>query len=378
MPVYNRLLYAVAVALAAVVALRVAARPVAALRATSGAMTAEGPLVIYDNALRNGFVDRSSGLTAIDLCAPGRYASPPCGILASFTAAGGTLAFERAEGFSTAGHAALEFNYGAEPGYLANFEVRLIGPAGEVIGRSRLGRANITTNPAPGFSHVVVPVSALTPTDLTARAVQLVNTGGALIGIGFDDLQFAAAQSAAGCPPGQFEARYFATPDLSGPVAITRCEPAIDHDWGFGAPGDGVGPDGFSARWTGRVVFAAGSFTFSATADDGIRVALDGATIIDGWKDQARTTYTATRTLAAGEHEIVVEYYEKSGMAIARLSWEASAPPGSTATPSPIAAPTATPAGGYTIRQSLPPCPSGKWQTTLDTTAPLFTVTCQP
>ena len=43
--------------------------------------------------------------------------------------------------------------------------------------------------------------------------------------------------------------------------------------------------------------------------------------IIDAWKNQAATTYTATRTLTAGDHQVKVEYYEASGGAVAKVSW---------------------------------------------------------
>jgi hypothetical protein len=65
----------------------------------------------------------------------------------------------------------------------------------------------------------------------------------------------------------------------------------------------------------------AGTYTFTATADDGIRVWVDGVLIIDAWKNQAATTYTATRTLTAGDHQVKVEYYEASGGAVAKVSW---------------------------------------------------------
>ncbi len=366
---YRRSRRTLVLVLLAFVAVWAAAGPVAAFRARAKTVVRD-PLVIYDNALQNGFAARASGGATLDLCTSTRYASAPCGILASFAADGGTLAFETAGGFATTDYAALEFSYGAEPGYLANLEVRLVDAAGAVLGRSRLGPGHVTAYPAPGFVRIAVPLATLAPGGGTARGVQLVNTGGALVGIGLDDLQFVAAADP-GCPVGQFAARYFPTIDLGGPAAIARCEAAIDHDWGFGGPGVGVGVDGFSARWTGRTAFAAGTYTFAATADDGIRVALDGATIIDGWRDQAPTPYTATRVLAAGEHEVTVEYYENSGLASVHVAWAASAP-------SPTPTPAPSPGGGYTIRQALPPCPSGRWQTTLDTGAPSITVVCQP
>jgi hypothetical protein len=48
--------------------------------------------------------------------------------------------------------------------------------------------------------------------------------------------------------------------------------------------------------------FAAGSSTFTATADDEVRVCLDAAVAIDQWKDQpTTTTYTASRQVTAGD-----------------------------------------------------------------------------
>ena len=129
------------------------------------------------------------------------------------------------------------------------------------------------------------------------------------------------------CPVGQYSARYYANMTLSGTPATERCEPAIDYDWGGGSPAANVPADQFSARWTGTFTFAAGSYQFTATADDGIRVWVDGTPVIDAWIDQAPTTYQATRSLTAGDHEVRVEYFENGGGAVARVSWQLDQPP---------------------------------------------------
>jgi PA14 domain len=125
----------------------------------------------------------------------------------------------------------------------------------------------------------------------------------------------------AGCACGQWKASYFANQTLSGAAAGERCEAAVDYNWGLGGPtGVGVGTDNFSVRWVNTQSFTAGTHTFTATADDGIRVYLVGALVIDQWKDQSATTYTASRTVTAGNHEVKVEYYENGGDAVAKVT----------------------------------------------------------
>ena len=79
----------------------------------------------------------------------------------------------------------------------------------------------------------------------------------------------------------------------------------------------------------------AGETTFTATADDGVRVWVDGTVLIDAWQDQSVSTYAGRRTLTAGTHAVKVEYYESGGLAVARLAWTTS----STAPPPPPPAP---------------------------------------
>ncbi len=122
---------------------------------------------------------------------------------------------------------------------------------------------------------------------------------------------------------GQYRAEYYNNRSLSGNLAFVQCEGwPINHDWGSGGPGRGVGNDNFSARWTGRAYFGGGNYTLIARADDGIWVWLDGSLIIDAWRDQPPTEYRHTRSVSSGEHDIKVEYYENGGGAVAQFRWE--------------------------------------------------------
>jgi hypothetical protein len=101
---------------------------------------------------------------------------------------------------------------------------------------------------------------------------------------------------------------------------VTRCDGAIDFDWGPGSPDPALPVDGFSVRWSGTIsLAAAGSYTFTTTSDDGVRLQVDGQTVIDRWLDQGVSSYSATLSLAAGDHSVVLAYYENTGEAVARL-----------------------------------------------------------
>jgi hypothetical protein len=112
-----------------------------------------------------------------------------------------------------------------------------------------------------------------------------------------------------GVGPDTFSARWTGTFGLSGGT-----------HWGTGGPGTGVGADLFSTRWTARPTLAAGTYVFTARRC-GVRVRVDGTILIDQWRDQSATTYTASRALSAGQHEVRMEYYENGGSAVASLSW---------------------------------------------------------
>ena len=127
-----------------------------------------------------------------------------------------------------------------------------------------------------------------------------------------------------GCPSGQWLGEYFYYQDLTGRIHAA-CEASLSYDWGAGGPPSpaDVGTEQFSARWTGRHAFAAGNYTFTARADDGVRVYFDGALIIDQWQDRATAqTFQATRAVTAGNHDIKVEYYENTGNAAIQVSWQ--------------------------------------------------------
>jgi glucose/arabinose dehydrogenase len=127
--------------------------------------------------------------------------------------------------------------------------------------------------------------------------------------------------------PGLFFAEYWNTPGAgaspaipAGPADLSRLETAIAHDWGLGSPGPGISADHFVARWTQDMPLAAGTYEFKATTDDGVRLIVDGVTILDYWIDQGAKTHTVAIVLTGQTHTVAMLYYENGWDARAHLS----------------------------------------------------------
>ena len=118
-----------------------------------------------------------------------------------------------------------------------------------------------------------------------------------------------------------FRVEYYNNRYLSGRPKWTGYNSRVDYVWGYGSPNSRIPGDNFSARWTATQYFSGGRYWFCTRTDDGVRLYVDGARIINRWHDQASRTYCASRTMAKGYHNIKMEYYEHGGWARARLRW---------------------------------------------------------
>lgn len=122
-------------------------------------------------------------------------------------------------------------------------------------------------------------------------------------------------------PTGKFLGEYYNDINLTDLKYVEETND-INFDWGNGSPNSSqIQNDTFSARWIGNFQFEEATYEFNVTADDGIRLFLDNNPIIDEWRDQAPTNYIKSVDIPAGLHEIKVEYYENSGGAVAKTSW---------------------------------------------------------
>ncbi|MCL6601676.1 MAG: hypothetical protein K6T94_02290 [Paenibacillus sp.] len=111
---------------------------------------------------------------------------------------------------------------------------------------------------------------------------------------------------------------------LSGTPVIVRNDTALDFNWRLLSPDAALGVDFFSVRWTGKIKpLYSETYQIYTNSDDGIRVWIDGVSVIDSWIKQSGTERQGSITLKAGQlYDIKVEYYENQGDARARLMWE--------------------------------------------------------
>ena len=127
-------------------------------------------------------------------------------------------------------------------------------------------------------------------------------------------------------PSDHWKGEYYNNMNLEGSPSMVRDDGTgyLNFDWGYDGPSTacGINSDFFSVRWTRPMYFDSGTWHFTATTDDGMRLFVDGSPLIVKWFNQAPTAYTADVDLTAGTHTIKVEYYEYDQIAVAKLSWE--------------------------------------------------------
>ena len=106
-------------------------------------------------------------------------------------------------------------------------------------------------------------------------------------------------------------------------LVLERRDATIDFDWNFRPPGSSLPSEYFSVRWTGWLMApASGRFLFHARVDDGIRVWVDDELVLDEWRPQRVSDFTATVTLKQGTaYRLKVEYFQDILHTRAFLNW---------------------------------------------------------
>ena len=120
-------------------------------------------------------------------------------------------------------------------------------------------------------------------------------------------------------------AEYFDNNTLAGTPRIVRTDSAVDFRWTLNAPARGIPYDWYSARWTGTLTVPPGGVRrLGIAGNDGYRLYLDGALVLDDWTKRSYGTRLADVVLQAGStHALTLEYFESTGNARLRLVWDA-------------------------------------------------------
>lgn len=85
----------------------------------------------------------------------------------------------------------------------------------------------------------------------------------------------------------------------------------LNYAWG-GSPGQGVPNDRFLTLAEGTLTLEPGEYELEITSDDGVRVKLDGKTILEDWTWHGPKTETRAVRLG-GTHKLRVEHFELDG-----------------------------------------------------------------
>ncbi len=115
-------------------------------------------------------------------------------------------------------------------------------------------------------------------------------------------------------------------------LRYSRVDPTVKFNWADESPLINVPSqekfpkDYFSVRWSGQVrPRYAETYTFRTVSDDGVRLWVGGKKIIDNWTDHAATTDAGQIKLEVGRwYPIVLEFYEKAGVAQIELYWSSA------------------------------------------------------
>jgi uncharacterized protein YraI len=151
---------------------------------------------------------------------------------------------------------------------------------------------------------------------------------------------------------GPWQANYWNNTTLSGAPALVRQDGTINFQWGDGSPAPGtINVDHFSARWVAIFQLPRGSYYFTGTSDDGMRVWVNDRMVLEQWYDHGPRTMGADYFHEGGSLSIRVEYYDRIGNATIQFSCFrvgdnpiAPAPTATPVTPPPTPTPTRDPA----------------------------------
>jgi alpha-L-fucosidase len=124
-------------------------------------------------------------------------------------------------------------------------------------------------------------------------------------------------------------------------VTLKRIDPMIDFNWVRNSPGPPISEDTFTAIWTGYIQpKETETYEFSAIADDGVRIYIDGKLLLDLWEHDYESTNSEAMREETGlqklnrvnlekgkKYPIKIEYREDFQNARISIYWESISTP---------------------------------------------------
>jgi len=140
-----------------------------------------------------------------------------------------------------------------------------------------------------------------------------------------DDPLFVDAEGADGVLGAQLnqglQATYYAGGELSGPPVATALYRTLNARWSTG-PDPALANNNWSGSWDGHVrIPVDGLYTFYIHSEDGQRLEIDGALVIDDWDAPTRVEQSVTLALTAGLVPISYQVKDTGGYTAVRLKW---------------------------------------------------------
>ncbi len=136
-------------------------------------------------------------------------------------------------------------------------------------------------------------------------------------------VNMAAAGSGTGLT-GAYYTNHTSVSPFTGSPVLVQTNATINFNWGANGPDPSVGKTNFTVRWTGCVQPQFNeTYQFITTADDGVRLYLNGQLLIDDWVNKtSATSRTNSIALVAQQlYNLELDYYQKTNNASGALSW---------------------------------------------------------
>jgi hypothetical protein len=112
-------------------------------------------------------------------------------------------------------------------------------------------------------------------------------------------------------------------------LKFIRLDPRVDFNWASFPPDKIMQDDPFSVRWSGLLEPQySEEYTFTANANDGIRLWVNKELVLDNWVPRRTYTRTGKINLEAGKKvPIRLDYYHQAGHSNVQLFWSSQSTP---------------------------------------------------